>query len=49
MTAWGGRGEGEEVIVGLLDIDCVDEEGFDEEDQREIESLVRIIVESCDW
>lgn len=49
VTAWSGRGDGDEVIVGLLDIDCVDEEGFDEVDQKHLEAIVRIIAQSCDW
>lgn len=48
-TAWGGRGDGDDIIVGLLDIDCVEEEGFDAEDQKHLEDIVKIIVESCDW
>jgi putative methionine-R-sulfoxide reductase with GAF domain len=39
----------EGVIVGVLDIDCVDEDGFDEVDQQGLEECVRIIVRSCAW
>lgn len=60
LIAWSGRlAEGktptdaavgdEGVIVGVLDIDCVDEEGFDEADQEGLEECVRIIVRSCAW
>ncbi|CAO1625615.1 unnamed protein product [Sympodiomycopsis kandeliae] len=37
------------IIVGLLDIDCVELEGFDERDQAELEKIVKIISDSCDW
>lgn len=46
---WSGRGNNDDIIVGLLDIDCVEEDGFDETDQRELEECVRVIAESCDW
>lgn len=60
LIAWSGRLAGgkastvadvgdEGVIVGVLDIDCVDEDGFDEVDQEGLEECVKIIVRSCAW
>ncbi|CAO1627702.1 unnamed protein product [Jaminaea pallidilutea] len=46
---WSGRGNNDDIIVGLLDIDCVEEDGFDETDQEELEGCVKVIAESCDW
>lgn len=46
---WQGRGDGEEVIIGVLDIDCEAEEGFDDADVRGLETVVQIIARSCDW
>jgi len=35
--------------VGVLDLDCLALGGFNEEDQKSLENIVRIIVKSCDW
>lgn len=49
VRAWGGRGDGEEVIIGVIDIDCEAQNGFDEEDVDALERVARQIVEACDW
>jgi L-methionine (R)-S-oxide reductase len=46
---WQGRGEGEKVIVGVLDIDCEAVEGFDQEDVKGLERIAELISTSCDW
>lgn len=46
---WQGRGDGEDVIIGVLDIDCEAEEGFDDADVRGLEHIAVIIARSCDW
>ncbi|UZJ53942.1 hypothetical protein CBS101457_003262 [Exobasidium rhododendri] len=46
---WQGRGEQENIIIGVLDIDCEAVEGFDEEDVRGLEAIVRLVSEACDW
>lgn len=35
--------------VGVLDLDCLVLGGFSEEDRAGLESIVKIIVDSCDW
>lgn len=35
--------------VGVLDIDCLDKDGFDAEDARVLEHLAAQIAKSCDW
>jgi len=37
------------VTLGVLDIDCLVEGGFDEEDRKGLEKIVELVVESCDW
>lgn len=46
---WQGRGDGEEIIIGVLDIDCEAIEGFDEEDVKGLERIVSLIADACDW
>lgn len=48
-TEWQGRGEQSDIIIGVLDIDCEAEEGFDEEDVKGLEHIVKQIANSCDW
>jgi L-methionine (R)-S-oxide reductase len=35
--------------IGVLDLDCLARGGFSEEDRAGLESIVKIIVDSCDW
>jgi len=46
---WAGRGEGQDVIIGVLDIDCEQLEGFDDEDRKGLEGIARLLVDACDW
>ena len=36
-------------VVAIIDIDCAVENGFDEDDQEQLESLARLLAQSCDW
>lgn len=36
-------------VVGVLDLDCLELEGFDEVDQKYLENLARLVVSSCNW
>ncbi|ODV87051.1 hypothetical protein CANARDRAFT_5610 [[Candida] arabinofermentans NRRL YB-2248] len=36
-------------VKGVLDIDCLAHEGFDEFDKEMLEKLAKMIVKSCDW
>ncbi|KAL4870286.1 hypothetical protein BDV12DRAFT_166078 [Aspergillus spectabilis] len=35
--------------VAIIDIDCAEPEGFDEEDRKYLEELAGLLSESCDW
>ena len=37
------------ITIGLLDIDCVAEDGFDETDLQELQKIVDVIAKSCAW
>ncbi|KAH9906791.1 GAF domain-like protein [Xylariomycetidae sp. FL2044] len=43
-----GQGETEK-LVGIIDIDCADINGFDEVDQRYLEQLACLLGRSCEW
>lgn len=36
-------------LVGIIDIDCAVEDGFDETDKRYLEKLAAVLAEGCDW
>lgn len=36
-------------IVGVLDIDCLEKDSFDEEDKKHLERLAEAIASSCRW
>ena len=38
-----------EKVVAIVDIDCSVKEGFEKEDQKQLEALARLIGKSCDW
>ena len=35
--------------MAIIDIDCADLHGFDEEDQKYLEELSGILAEACEW
>lgn len=35
--------------VGVIDIDCMDLKGFDEDDQKGLEAIARLLAEACEW
>lgn len=43
------RQNGEETVLGVLDLDCLAIGGFDEEDKEGLEKIVELIVNSCAW
>ncbi|WFD41418.1 L-methionine (R)-S-oxide reductase [Malassezia psittaci] len=49
IRAWAGRGDQEEIIVGVLDIDCTQPNGFDQEDIDALQDLTRKVTSACDW
>ncbi|KAG0165877.1 hypothetical protein DFQ28_008175 [Apophysomyces sp. BC1034] len=36
-------------VVGVLDIDCEQPEGFDDQDRVGLEAVAKVIIESCVW
>jgi len=44
QTAQGG-----EVTLGLLDLDCLALDGFKQEDVEGLQTIVDLVVSSCDW
>lgn len=36
-------------VVGVIDIDCAEMNGFDEEDKRGLELVADLLGRSCDW
>ncbi|KAI8089428.1 GAF domain-like protein [Halteromyces radiatus] len=36
-------------LVGVLDIDCQEKEGFDDTDRIGLEAIAKIIVDNCTW
>jgi len=38
-----------EVVLGVLDLDCLTLGGFDEQDKLGLEAITHLIVEKCDW
>jgi L-methionine (R)-S-oxide reductase len=37
------------IPIGVLDLDCLALEGFNEEDQKGLERIAELIVDACDW
>lgn len=42
------RGD-EGMCIGVLDLDCLSVNGFDEDDQMGLERIAELIVRACDW
>ncbi|CAO3608441.1 unnamed protein product [Cunninghamella echinulata] len=36
-------------LIGVLDIDCQEKEGFDEKDKVGLENVAKIIINNCTW
>ena len=36
-------------VVAIIDVDCAERGGFDDEDREGLERLAGLIAESCDW
>jgi len=43
------RQGGEEIVLGVLDLDCLALEGFNGEDQLGLERIAELVVRACDW
>lgn len=40
---------GEKKVVAIIDVDCAQTDGFDEEDKKNLEALADLLAKSCDW
>lgn len=38
-----------ETVVGVIDIDCAELKGFDEDDRDGLERLAKLLADCCDW
>ncbi|KAI9310240.1 GAF domain-like protein [Dichotomocladium elegans] len=36
-------------VIGVLDIDCEETDGFDEQDRAGLQAIVKVLVERCEW
>ena len=36
-------------VVAIIDVDCVEADGFDEMDEQGLQRLAELIGGSCDW
>lgn len=43
------RGAEEDVVVGVLDLDCLALNGFTEEDKAGLTKIADFVVSACDW
>jgi L-methionine (R)-S-oxide reductase len=43
------RKGGEDIVLGVLDLDCLAIGGFDADDQVGLERIAALIIRSCDW
>ncbi|KAF4621370.1 hypothetical protein D9613_000315 [Agrocybe pediades] len=41
--------DGEVEVLGVLDLDCLAPNGFDEDDKAGLEKIAKLIVDSCNW
>ena len=43
------RSSGKEVGLGVFDLDCLAQGGFDDDDKTGLEKIVQAVVDACDW
>jgi L-methionine (R)-S-oxide reductase len=43
------RSSGKEVGLGVFDLDCLVQAGFDEHDKTGLEKIIQLVVDACDW
>lgn len=47
--SWAGRGDAQDIIIGVLDIDCESLDGFDQEDETRLRTIADLIVQRSAW
>ena len=43
------RSSGKEVGLGVFDLDCLAQAGFDEDGRTGLEKITQLVVDACDW
>ena len=43
------RSSEKEVTLGVFDMDCLAQGGFDDDDRIGLEKIVQLVVDACDW
>jgi GAF domain-containing protein len=43
------KSSGKEVGLGVFDLDCLAQGGFDEDDKTGLEKIAQLVVDACDW
>jgi L-methionine (R)-S-oxide reductase len=43
------RTQGREIALGVFDLDCLAQGGFDDDDKTGLEKIARLVVSACDW
>ena len=43
------KSSGNEVGLGVLDLDCLARSGFDDDDRTGLERIAQLVVDACDW
>jgi L-methionine (R)-S-oxide reductase len=43
------KSSGKEVGLGVLDLDCLAQSGFDDDDRTGLEKIAQLVVDACDW
>ena len=43
------KSSGKEVGLGVLDLDCQAQSGFDDDDRTGLEKIAQLVVDACDW
>jgi L-methionine (R)-S-oxide reductase len=38
-----------EVTLGVFDLDCLAQDGFDDDDRTGLEKIAQLVVDACDW
>lgn len=41
--------DGEQRVLGVLDLDCVAQAGFDDVDVQALQRIAELVVRSCEW
>ena len=43
------KSSGKEVGLGVFDLDCLAQSGFDDDDRTGLEKIAQLVVDACDW